>query len=436
MAAPEPASARKEAYLRQFADARLGLFVHFGLFSLLGRGEWALNREAIPPEDYRELAARFDPVYFDAQALADLAVRAGCRYLCFTTMHHEGFALYGSAVNPFNSVRAAPCRRDLVAEVVEACRTRGLGVHLYHSLNQWITPDGIPHGAEAVGSVEARDSFVGFAHERIRELLTLFNPIDCLWYDGWWPFDAKGWRAEQMNAMARSIQPHLIFNGRNGLTGDFATPEQHLDAPRPWRPWEACVTHNRNWGYHGGDTHFKPTAEVIDLLTTVAAGAGNLLLNVGPNSTGRLPRPTVTMLEEVGRWLDPHGEAIYGSEPFSGGEPAQGGGAGRGDWFHHGRMTARGQTLYLHLFNWPGSTFSIAGLNADATACRCLTTGNDVAFTQQGGRVTFTGLSPHAPQSFGGVLAVDCDGPPNMYLTGGSRVPAVPHPRYDPHPAA
>ena len=420
--------------LRRFADARLGLFVHFGLFSLLGRGEWAMNREAISPEAYVTLAERFNPLDFDADALADLAVRAGCRYLCFTTMHHEGFALYDSQVNPFNSVRLGP-KRDLVAEVVDACRGRGLGVHLYHSLNQWITPEGVPHGSEALESEAARHAFVGFAHTRLRELVTRFDPIDCVWYDGWWPFDAEGWLATEMNAMLREIQPHLMFNGRNGLPGDFATPEQHLQAPVPYRPWEACITHNRNWGYHAGDTHFKPTAEVIDMLTEIAAGAGNLLINVGPDGNGRLPQPTVAMLGELGDWLSLHGRAIYASEPFSGGEPAQGAGAGRGDWFHHGRMTAWGRNLYLHLFNWPGPKFSIAGLDAAVTACRCLTTGNAVEFEQQGGRITFTGLPSLPPHRFGGVLAVECDRPPTMYLTGGPRTPTVPHPRYDPSPA-
>ena len=423
-----------DAYLARFADARLGLFIHFGLFSLLGRGEWALNREAIPPEEYRRLADQFDPVDFNAEALADLARRAGCRYVCFTTMHHEGFALYRSELNAFNSVAASPCGRDLVAEVVAACRKRDLGVHLYHSLNQWLTPQGVPHAAEALESPEAREAYVGYTHERLRELLTIFNPIDCLWYDGWWPFDAEGWRAGDMNAMARSIQPHLIFNGRNGLPGDFATPEQHLGTPSPYRPWEACLTHNRNWGFHVGDGHFKPTNTVIDILTEIASGAGNLLLNVGPDGTGKLPEPTVQMLEDVGGWLKLHGEAIYASEPFAGGQPAEGGGAGRGDWFHHGRMTAKGHILYLHLFNWPGTEVAIAGLDARVQAARCLTTGRAVACNQEANRVRFVDLPAEPPHRFGSVLALHCDRPPVLYLTGGLRQPAVPHPRYDPVP--
>ena len=144
--------------------------------------------------------------------------------MCFATMHHDGFALYNSAVNPFNSVRLGP-KRDFVHEVVEACRKHKLRVHLYHSLNHWTTT---PDGAVALENTQAKKQFVDYAHERIRELVTRFNPIDCLWYDGWWPFNAKGWRAVEMNQMVRDIQPHIIFNGRNGLPGDFATPEQHL----------------------------------------------------------------------------------------------------------------------------------------------------------------------------------------------------------------
>ena len=414
--------------LDRFAAARLGLFVHYGLYSGLGRGEWTINREGLTREQVHALGDRFDPHAFDAGALADLAVRAGARYLCFTTMHHEGFALYDSDVNPFCSARVGP-RRDLVAEVVAACRQRGLGVHLYHSLNHWLAE---PGGAEALESDDARTAFVGFAHERVRELVTRFDPIDCLWYDGWWPFTADGWRAEAMNAMVRGIQPHILFNGRNGLPGDFATPEQHLDPPSPHRPWEACVTHNRNWGFHAGDTHWKSTGEVIDLVTQVAAGAGNLLFNVGPDGAGRVPEPSVRMLGELGEWMRLHGEALYGSDLFDGGQPAQGSGAGRGDWFHHGRLTARGKTLYLHLHSWPGESFTLCGLQVEAQSCRLLHPAGKVAFEQSGGRVVFTGLPAAPPHPEGGVLALACDSPPRLYLSGGFREPRVPHPRYDP----
>ena len=415
-------------YLQSFTDARLGLFIHFGLYTILGRGEWVLNREAIPVEEYRQLADRFDPHAFDADDLARRAKQAGCRYMVFTTMHHEGFALYDSKVNPFNSVNLGP-KRDLVEEVVEACRRHDLGVHLYHSLNHWTAQ---PDAVDALEDPKAHKEFIDFTHERIRELLTRFNPIDCLWYDGWWPFDAQGWRAKEMNAMARQIQPDLIFNGRNGLPGDFATPEQHLSAPKPYRPWEACVTHNRHWCHHPGDTHFKSTADVLRMLTQVATGAGNLLVGVGPQPDGQLPDASNVMLEELGQWMQVHGQALYASEPLSFDAQQHDPAHHRGDWFPHGHFTARDQTLYLHLLDWPGPDFTISGLQAQVTDCRLMGIDLPITFKQEGTRVSFAGLPGESPYPLGGVLAVTCDRPPTMYLTGGQRTPQVPHPRYDP----
>jgi alpha-L-fucosidase len=138
-----------------------------------------------------------------------------------------------------------------------AARRHGLRIALYHSLNNW---NDAPDAADALERPADRTRFIANTFARIRELVTRFNPIDVLWYDGWWPFDAQGWEAERTNAMVRDIQPHILFNGRNGLPGDFATPESHLGAPRPWRPWEGCLTLNNTWGYHAGDHDWKTPA--------------------------------------------------------------------------------------------------------------------------------------------------------------------------------
>ncbi len=421
-----PPFADRAANLRHFADCRLGLFLHYGLYSLLGRGEWALNKEMIPVAEYRQLADRFTAERFDANAIAQMAVDMGARYACLTTMHHDGFALYESKVNPFNTVNTA-AKRDLVVEFVTACRKHGLRVHLYHSLNHWTCK---PDAADALESQAAWSEFIDFTHARIKELVTLFNPIDCLWYDGWWPFNAQGWRSVEMNAMVQAIQPQILFNGRNALPGDFATPEQHLSAPRPHRPWEACITHNSNWSYHPGDRCFKPTWDVLGMVLQVAAGAGNLLLNFGPDGSGAIPQPSRELAAQLGRWLRRHGEAIYGSELFD--LDLQQRGNHRGDWSHIGRMTTRGHTLYLTILNWPGSSFALGGVQVPVQRVRCVTTDSDVRFQQDGPRVRVEGLPAQAPDELATVLAFDCAQPPVLYMTGGLRVPQSPHPRYDP----
>ena len=175
---PEQAAARGA----WFGAARYGLFVHYGLYSGLGRGEWAFNREQVPRAEYRRLAQSFAPTAFDAGAICDLAVRAGMRYIVFTTMHHDGFRLYQTTLSDFNSVRA--CGRDLTAEMVAAAQARGLKIGLYHSLNNWMDE---PDGAAALENAADYRSFIAATHTRIRELVTRYNPVDVLWYDGWWP---------------------------------------------------------------------------------------------------------------------------------------------------------------------------------------------------------------------------------------------------------
>ncbi len=413
-----------------FVEARYGLFLHYGLYSILGRGEWVLNREEIPLDDYRALAEQFDPSAFNADAIARFAKECGMRYLVFTTMHHDGFRLYESALSDYSSV-ARGSRRDLTAEIIAAARCHGLGIGLYHSLNNW---NDQPDAVDALESPQARERFLEATFARLRELLTRYQPIDLLWYDGWWPFDAEGWRAEAMNAMVREIQPGLLVNGRNGLPGDFATPEQHLAAPQPWRPWEACVTLNDHWGFHAGDHHWKQPREVIALLARVAQHRGNLLLNIGLQADGSIPPDAAAILRRTGEWLQTNGEAIFGTDlwtidPYQRGEH-------RGDWTFHGPLTVRGPHLYQIVATPPpGDELVITGLESRVREVVLLGNG-PVPFTLVNGRLGIA--QERAPKEAGALPAVyriTCETPPVIYKTGGMRLPAVTHPRYDPLPS-
>jgi alpha-L-fucosidase len=410
-----------------FEAARYGLIVHYGLYSLLGRGEWVMNREAISRDKYAQLAREFTAEAFDAEALCALAVRAGMRYIVFTTMHHEGFRLYRSELSDFNSHHH--CGRDLTAEIVEAARRHGLRIALYHSLNNWMDQ---PDAVDALEDSDLKRKFIDSTFERIRELVTRYNPIDVLWYDGWWPFNAEGWEAERMNAMVREIQPHILFNGRNGLPGDFATPEGHLTAPAPWRPWEGCITMNNSWGFHSGDHEWKTAPQVVDLLATCAAGNGNLLLNVGPRGDGSIPHQSSEVLEQVGQWIRVHGEAIYGTDAIT--MDLHEKGHHRGDWCNHGPITMKGNSLYLLVRRWPGRELVLSGLECEVRKVHLLGDG-DVSFLQNGDKLVVSGLPRNAPDPICPVLHFECDRLPSLYLTGGLRVPNVPHPHYDPCPS-
>ncbi len=409
-----------------FPSSRYGMFIHFGLYSAWSRGEWVMNREEISPEEMRRFAETFNPSEFDAGALADLAVAGGMKYIVFTTMHHDGFRMYHSELSDFCSTKMGP-RRDFVSEIVSAARIRGLKIGLYHSLNNWYDQ---PDAVAALENPASYEIFIAKTFARIRELASVFQPIDILWYDGWWPFDAAGWQAEKMNAMVRAIQPKIIFNGRNGLPGDFATPEQHLSAPDPWRPWEACVTLNDNWGFHAGDHNWKSAVDVIKLLVRAAQGRGNVLLNIGPRGDGSIPEESGQIVRSVGAWLKVNGECIFGTEIWTFDPQLRG--DHRGDWSSHGLFTAKGNDLYLILTSPPRDEFALTGFEASVENVSVLGS-EDVFFHQSDGRVR---LRIPRSLSAGGnlppVVRLRCDRPPVLYKTGGMRVPAARHPRYDP----
>ncbi|MCC6581065.1 MAG: alpha-L-fucosidase [Phycisphaeraceae bacterium] len=416
---------------RWYADLRYGLFVHFGLYSMLGRGEWVLNREQIPLAEYRTLADRFTAEQFNADAICDLAVRAGMRYICLTTMHHEGFRLYDTQLSDFCTTKTA-AKRDLVAETMAAARKRGLKIALYHTLNNWMDQ---PDAVAALENKADYETFIANTFARLKELNEKYKPFDVMWYDGWWPFNAEGWRGEEMNKMVRAIQPNILFNGRNGLPGDFATPEGHLSAPNPWRPWEACMTLNTNWGYNAGDHFWKPASTVLDMLVTVAQGQGNLLLNIGPRGDGSVPEPSVKILEEVGRWLQVYGEAVYDTElctmDLQKREPHH-----RADFSTVFSMTVKGNRMYLMVRHWPGRELTLAGLECNVEQATLLgEKPKGLKFRQDGDKLTIRGLPSRSPKPLYPVIRLDCDKPASLYLTGGIRVPRVPHPRYDPCPS-
>lgn len=412
-----------------FTSARYGMFVHYGLYSMLARGEWVRNREGIDREEYAKLADEFTAEHFNADEICDLAVAAGMRYIVLTTMHHDGFRLYDTALSNFSTAKMA-AKRDLVAEIVAAARKRKLRIGLYHSLNNLYEQ---PDAVDALEDPKAREVFIKATHDRIREIVTKYNPIDVLWYDGWWPFNAEGWRAEEMNAMARSIQPHIFVNGRNGLPGDFATPEMHMTAPVPWRPWEACITLNNSWGFHAGDHDWKTPSQVVDLLTTAANGRGNLLLNIGPKGDGTIPPETVRILKTVGDWIKSCGECIFDTDLFN--FDLQTKGDQRSEWCNAGTFTAKNHTMYLLARRWIGRSLTLRGLECRVNKVTLLRPKQELSFTQSGDKITINGLSADAPDPVCPVIRFDCDRPPSMYLTGGMRIPRVPHPHYDPCPS-
>jgi alpha-L-fucosidase len=376
-------------------EARFGMFIHWGLYSILGRHEWAMEDEGIPVPEYEQLAKRFKPKPFPARDWARLAKQAGQKYMVMTTKHHEGFCNFATKLTDYCAPKQGP-GRDLVKEYVDAARAEGLRVGFYYSLMDWHHPD----GARCATDEAARRRFVDYIHGQIRELLTNYGKIDILWYDVAWPLDAQGWESEKMNAMVFQLQPEIIVNNRNKLEGDFATPEQHITADK--RAWESCMTMNDSWGYQRADDNWKTPKTIVRNLVTCAHDTGNYLLNIGPKADGSIPDESVKILTSVGKWMDHNGPAIYQSETA---QPRRSAFAG---------FSRKGNTLYMHVHFWPGETVALGGLTNQVKSARLLASGRDVKFTQERFRVRFTGLPEKAPDDPVTTIAIECDGEPHQ----------------------
>ncbi|HMH42094.1 MAG TPA: alpha-L-fucosidase, partial [Pyrinomonadaceae bacterium] len=365
--------------MKWWHEAKFGMFIHWGLYSTLGRHEWVMENEGIPVSEYEKLAPNFKPVPNAARAWAALAKRAGMKYMVMTTKHHEGFCNFDTKLTDYCAPKQGP-GRDLVREYVEAARAEGLRVGFYYSLMDWHHPD----GATSKNDEAARRRFVDYIHGQVKELVTNYGKLDILWYDVAWPLDAKGWESVEMNTMVRKLQPDIIINNRSKIPEDFDTPEQRIEASQN-RPWESCMTLNDSWGYHSADSNWKSPTTVIRNLITCARDGGNYLLNIGPKPDGTIPEESVRILSAVGDWMSKNESTIRESDPC---QPRRG---------NYLSFTRKGNTLYAHVHYWPGETVVIANLLNKVLSAKLFATGEPVKFQQDDFRIKLTGLPKKAP---------------------------------------
>jgi len=392
---PAAAAAEDQTHRMQWwHEARFGMFIHWGLYSVLGRHEWAMEEEGIPVAEYEQLAKRFTPKPQSARAWARLAKAAGQKYMVMTTKHHEGFCNFDTKLTNYCAPKQA-CGRDLVREFVDAARAEGLRVGFYYSLMDWHHPD----GARCAHDEAARRRFVDYTHGLVRELCSNYGKVDVLWYDVDWPLTPQGWESAEMNRMVRQLQPEIIINNRSGVPEDFSTPEQHIEAVAN-RNWESCMTMNDSWGYHRADDDWKTAKTIVRNLIHCARDGGNYLLNIGPKGDGSIPDESVQILTKVGKWMQRNGDTIYTSQPCRVRSSAFAG------------FTRKGNTLYVHVHYWPGETVSIGGLLPKVKSARLHVSGAEVPFDQDRFRVRFKGLPAAAPDDPVTVLAVECDSEP------------------------
>lgn len=348
-------------------DAKFGVFVHWGLYAIPARGEWYMFNEKVSPETYAELAREFNPRHYDPDSWAALAKTAGARYMVMTARHHDGFALWDSPASygHFDAPHSA-ARRDLVAPFVNAVRRQGLRVGLYYSPLDWRFP-GYFHPKELPDNAAM---FKRQTYGQVEELVRRYGRIDILWYDGGWlahkGTDADAawfWEPDKLNRMVRKYQPAAVINPRSGWQGDFDLQEggAPIKGPIRARPWEKTFSINNGaWGYTPEDSVLS-TDQVVRLLSDAIVRNGNVLANVGPDREGVIPPKQTETLKGVGRWLERHGHAVYGTRPG----PLQ----PVDDCY--GTTTA-GNSVFVHIVGWPADELSLPPLPGKVVAARNL----------------------------------------------------------------
>jgi alpha-L-fucosidase len=351
-----------------FTDARLGIFIHWGIYSEgNGSESWAFRNGDTPYETYTNQARTFTASKYNPEQWAELFKAAGARYAVLTAKHHDGFALWNTAQSKLNARDDSPAARDLVGPYCDALRKNGLKVGLYFSHLDWSHPDhasvlnqgavseqdrtnrfSYPQGPE---NPQAWNRFLAFHDAQLRELCDRFHP-DLLWFDGDWERTAGQWKMSELRQHLKQWDPEVILNSRMQGYGDYQTPEQALPVIAPKGPWELCMTINDSWGYQKRDRNFKTVRQCVWLLTECASMGGNLLLDVGPRSDGTITREQEKILLGLGRWTHRHAEALYGTIA----------GVSK-DYYYGPSMLSKDRTvLYLVCYDHPAGGVCVKGI--------------------------------------------------------------------------
>ena len=381
----------------QFQDQKFGVFLHWGLYSMMGVTEWIMTNRDIHYQEYPKLAKTFYPSEFDADAWISAIKAAGAKYITITTRHHDGFSLFKTATSSYNSVDGTPFKRDIIKELAEACKRHDIKLHLYYSHLDWGRED-YPVGRTGRGTGRPKEkanwpSYFNFMNTQLTELLTNYGEIGAIWFDGWWdhdndakPFD---WQLEEQYGIIHKLQPQCLI-GNNHHTTPFPGEDIQIferDLPGENKaglsgqdisrlPLESCQTINEHWGYSITDSNYKSGKELIQMLVRAAGKNANLLLNIGPEPGGALPSLALDRLKTIGEWLNKYGETIYGT---------RGGIVGPHDW---GVSTQRGNKLYIHIMNSMDSSLFIPTGNHKIKSAVVYGTNKRVNFTKTGKGIT------------------------------------------------
>lgn len=410
----ETASVREER-LSWFKEARFGMFIHYGLFSELGTGEWAMNTQNYTKEEYEKLAENFNPKPSCADEWCALAKSSGAKYAVLTTRHHEGFSLWKSDVNPYNSYNY--CGRDIVREFVDACHKYDLKIGLYSSLMDWHHPD----GWKCAFDMDARKRFLDYIEKLNTELLTNYGKIDILWYDMPYPMTStEGWDSCNRNKRLRELQPDMLINNRSKLAEDFQTPEESVNPPDD-NYWEACMTFNGiSWGYIDSKQaapYSYNAQKILRMINKCSSCGGNLLLNIGPKPDGSIPEEVFSPLDSVGKWLSENGEAVYGRKAKIGGKYS-------GCMLNVSSASEDEKTVYLWNRIWPqNGKMQLGGYMTAPRSVTLLKTGEKIDFELDGQRLILKNLPKEIPDKNIGLSVIKMEFDEKPMFRAGSYYP-------------
>ncbi|MDP6849242.1 MAG: alpha-L-fucosidase, partial [Kiritimatiellia bacterium] len=380
--------AQRDVRMQWWRDARLGMFIHWGLYAVPagewnGNGnhaEWIRHTAKIPKGTYDKFLGQFNPTRFDADQWVSMAKGAGMKYIVITSKHHDGFCLWPSKLTEYD-IESTPFKRDILGELTAACEKHGVKMCFYHSIMDWGHEDYPPRGWEKDRSGDKIDmpKYTTYMKGQLKELIESYDPA-VLWFDGEWEGCWDHDMGKDLYQYVRSLKPDIIINnrvdkGRKGMQGmtkerkfrgDFGTPEQEIPHTGiPGVDWESCMTMNRHWGWNKSDKDWKSTEDLLHKTIDIASKGGNYLLNIGPKADGTFPDESIERLANIGKWMEKNGEAIYGTSASPTKQPS---------W---GRVTTKtdgkNTTLYLHVFEWADGESLRLALGNEVTECFLLT---------------------------------------------------------------
>lgn len=352
---PDNLKARQE-----FADSKLGIFIHWGIYSMFAQGEWYMTNANIDNKEYAKAASAFYPIGFDAKEWVSAIKAAGAKYICFTSRHHDGFSMWDTEQSAYNIVDATPFGRDVIKELADECHRQGIKLHFYYSHIDW-TRDDYPAGRTGRGTgkdpnKEDWPAYYAFMNRQLTELLTNYGEVGAIWFDGWWDHDIDSipfdWQLKEQYELIHRLQPSCLVGNNHHQTPIEGEDIQIFERDLPGEnkaglsgqavsrlPLETCQTMNGMWGYKIIDQNYKSTETLIRYLVSTSGKGANLLLNVGPQPNGKIPSAALDRLKEIGEWTSRYGETIYGTT--AGDIPVQ-------EW---GVTTRKGNRLFVHIFD-------------------------------------------------------------------------------------